>query len=126
MSEERMINTVTGAIPVSQLGVTLMHEHLVIAYPGWESDTLNPPASREDFLAVCVDKVQQMQEVGVQSMLDPCPSDLGRDVTLAAEVAARTGFNIVCATGLYKEEEGGSAYWHFAMQLGEVGRMMTG
>jgi phosphotriesterase-related protein len=53
-------------------------------------------------------------------MLDPCPNDLGRDVELAAEVASRTGFQIICATGLYKEAEGGTAYWHFRKNFGPV------
>lgn len=120
-----MINTVAGAIPVSELGVTLMHEHLLIAYPGWEADTLNPGPGRDECIAACVDKVREMQEFGVQSMLDPCPSDLGRDVTLAAEVSAQTGFNIICATGLYKEDEGGRAYWSYSMQMGEAVERMA-
>jgi len=112
------VNTVTGEIDVRDLGVTLMHEHLLIAYPGWEADTLHPGLCREDMVAVCVDKIQSMQDQGIRSMLDPCPNDLGRDVELAAEVSARTGFNIICATGLYKEDEGGASYWHFTRSLG--------
>ncbi len=112
------VNTVCGPIDVHQLGTTLMHEHLLIGYPGWEADTLHPGPTREQMLATCVDKVRAMQELGVQSMLDPCPNDLGRDVALAREVAERTGFNIICATGLYKEDEGGFAYWHFRRQAG--------
>jgi len=112
------VNTVTGAIDVDDLGVTLMHEHLLIGYPGWEADTLHPSPPREEILAICVDKVEAMQGVGIQSMLDPCPNDLGRDVELAAEVSARTGFNIICATGLYKEDEGGAGYWHYTRSLG--------
>ena len=42
-----------------------------------------------------------------------CPNDLGRDVELMAEVAQRTRFQLICATGLYKQEEGGTAYWQF-------------
>lgn len=113
------VNTVTGPIPTSALGVTLMHEHLVIGYPGWEAHTTEPGPGRNEMLAICVDKVQSMQALGVQSMLDPCPNDLGRDVELAAEVSARTGFNIICATGLYKEDEGGAAYWHFLRAAGQ-------
>jgi phosphotriesterase-related protein len=112
------VNTVTGPISVDDLGVTLMHEHLLIGYPGWEADTLQPGPSRDEILSICVDKIQAMQAQGVASMLDPCPNDLGRDVLLAAEVASRTGFNIICATGLYKEDEGGSPYWHFTRSLG--------
>ncbi len=117
---QNTVNTVTGPISVDALGVTLMHEHLLIGYPGWEADTLHPGPARSDMIAICVDKVQAMQAQGVQSMLDPCPNDLGRDVTLAAEVAERTGFNIICATGLYKEDEGGASYWHFRRSIGSA------
>ena len=114
-----MINTVCGPISVDDLGVTLMHEHLLIGYPGWEADTLHPGPGRAEMVAVCVDKIQQLQAHGVNSLLDPCPNDLGRDVTLAAEVSSLTGFNIICATGLYKQNEGGAAHWHFTRQLGK-------
>ena len=49
---DAMVNTVTGAIPVSELGCTLMHEHLVIGYPGWEADTLRPGPSRDQMLSI--------------------------------------------------------------------------
>ena len=113
------VQTVVGPIAVDQLGVTLMHEHLVIGYPGWEADTRDPGPDRAEIVQICVDKIHQMQEFGIQSMLDPCPNDLGRDVELAAEVADKTGFNIICATGLYKEDEGGTPYWHFMRSLGK-------
>ena len=39
------IQTVTGAATPGDLGRTLMHEHLMIGYPGWDADSLRP-ASR--------------------------------------------------------------------------------
>jgi len=117
MSQE-FVNTVTGPIRVEDLGVTLMHEHVLIGYPGWEADTLRPGPARAEIVSTAVEKIRSMQEIGIQSMLDPCPNDLGRDVGLAAEVAGRTGFNIICATGLYKENEGGFAHWHFVRSIG--------
>ena len=117
MSQE-FVNTVTGPIRVDALGVTLMHEHVLIGYPGWEADTLRPGPARAEIVSTAVEKIRSMQEIGIQSMLDPCPNDLGRDVGLAAEVADKTGFNIICATGLYKENEGGFAHWHFVRSIG--------
>jgi len=112
------IQTVTGTTSPQDLGRTLMHEHLVIGYPGWESDTLHPgPDARERF-AVCVDRIEEIKALGFTSMLDPCPADLGRDVELMAKVAQQTGFQIVCATGLYKESEGGTPYWKFRSNFG--------
>ncbi len=115
---QEYVNTVTGPIGVEELGVTLMHEHILIGYPGWEADTLRPGPGRAEMVDTAVDKIRSMQSIGIQSMLDPCPNDLGRDVGLAAEVADKTGFNIICATGLYKENEGGFAHWHFVRSIG--------
>jgi phosphotriesterase-related protein len=36
------IQTVTGAIPLERIGRTLMHEHLLIRYPGAELDPTMP------------------------------------------------------------------------------------
>ena len=95
-----------------------MHEHLVIGYPGWNAHTTASSLSREDEFAVCVDKIQELQALGYSSLLDPCPNDLGRDVELAAKVAQKTGFQIILATGLYKQAEGGVPYWHFRSSFG--------
>jgi len=110
---DRTVQTVTGPITPEQLGPTLMHEHLVIGYPGWEADSIHPGPNAQERFAICVDRVQEMQALGITAMIDPCPNDLGRDVELAAKVAQKTGFQIICATGLYKQEEGGMPYWHF-------------
>lgn len=112
------IATTSGEIDSSALGRTLMHEHLVIGYPGWESHGGLPKVTPEDEVAICVDKIAEIQDLGYQSMLDPCPSDLGRDVELAAKVGEATGFQIILATGLYKQEEGGVPYWHFRSNFG--------
>ena len=111
------INTAAGSIGVNDLGKTLMHEHLVIGFPGWESDTaLTAPTVRE-MTAVCVDKIAELKSAGFSSLLDPCPNDIGRDIPLMAEVASRSGFNIIFATGLYHHHLGGTAYWSHKFQL---------
>jgi len=112
------INTVTGPISCEQLGRTLVHEHVMVGYPGWESDTLRPGPSRSEALTIADDQVAAIRDLGVVSMIDPCPNDLGRDVELIAEVAQRSGFQIICATGLYKEDQGGGSYWKFRRDLG--------
>jgi phosphotriesterase-related protein len=112
------IQTVTGPTPPEALGPTLMHEHLMIGYPGWESDTRVAETSEADRLAICVDRIEEMKALGFTAMVDPCPNDLGRDVEFMAKVAQRTGFQIVCAPGLYKQGEGGVPYWHFMSNFG--------
>jgi phosphotriesterase-related protein len=114
------IQTVTGPTTPERLGRTLMHEHLMIGYPGWEQDWLRPGPSREEMFARCVDRIEEIKSLGVGALIDPCPNDLGRDVEFTAKVAQRTRFTIICATGLYKEEEGSNAYWKFRANFGDV------
>ena len=120
-----IVQTVTGPVPTADLGRTLMHEHLSIGYAGFEAHSSRPGPDRAEMVALCTERISQLQGLGYSSMLDPCPSDLGRDVDLMVEVAEATGFNIVCATGLYKEEQGGTAYWHFRAQFEDVGAVMA-
>jgi phosphotriesterase-related protein len=110
------VQTVTGQISENALGRTLMHEHLLAGMPGWQTDTITPGPSRNDIIARCVDFVAEMKDAGITSIVDPIPSDLGRDVEIMAEVAARTAFNVICATGLYNEAEGASSYWTLRMK----------
>lgn len=125
MATTRQIQTVTGPIAVTELGRTLMHEHMMIGYPGWESDTVRPGPRRDEMIAICTDRIAEIQAHGVKTMLDPCPNDLGRDVEFAAEMAVRTNFQLICATGLYKEEEGGASYWKFRRSFGDSSDSMA-
>jgi len=100
------VETVTGRAHPDDLGMTLMHEHLLVGYPGWQMDALAPRFKREDALARGVARLQELRELGVRTFVDPCPMDLGRDVEFMAEVAERSGMRIICTTGAYKQNEG--------------------
>jgi phosphotriesterase-related protein len=112
------IQTVTGPITPEKLGRTLMHEHVLVGYAGWEADWIRPGPSRQEMLARAADKLAEIKAEGITSMIDPCPSDLGRDIELIAEVAQRARFTIVAATGLYHEHEGGSPHWKLRSGFG--------
>lgn len=108
-----LVETVTGPIPATSLGRTLMHEHLTAGFSGFEAHTNKPGQSFDTRTRICVDQIHRLRDLEFTSMLDPCPNDLGRDVELMAKVSQETGFNIVFATGLYKESSSGSAYWKY-------------
>ncbi len=100
------IPTVTGRCRPEELGKTLVHEHLLVGYPGWQMDKIAPKFKRDEALARGTDRLQELRDYGVATFLDPCPMDLGRDVEFMAEVSQRSGVQIVCTTGVYKENEG--------------------
>lgn len=100
------IHTVLGPRPISALGRTLIHEHVLIGYPGWFMDVRMPRFVRAEALDRVVDAFQQLHAYGVRTVVDPCPMDLGRDVEFVAEISQRSGVSLICATGVYFEAEG--------------------
>ena len=106
----KQVQTVLGPVPVEQLGVTLMHEHLVIGWPGWIFD----PLARFDRMKVTsllIERLHELKALGVSTFVDPCPIELGRNPELAAEVAEATEMNIICATGFYTNRLGIPVYF---------------
>jgi phosphotriesterase-related protein len=106
----KTVHTVLGAVPVSELGITLMHEHLFISFDGAQYD---PAAvmNRDEVLEQCVRRMRALKAAGVDTFVDPCPIELGRDVRLMAEISERSELHIICATGFYHEHMGLPPYW---------------
>src|SRR5688572_22607188 len=102
----RAVQTVTGRVRAADLGRTLIHEHVLIGFPGWQLDAFAPRYVRADAMAGAVDQMQELRDLGVGTFVDPCPMDLGRDVEFLAELSQRSGLQIVCTTGAYFEAEG--------------------
>ncbi len=95
------VNTVAGPITADQLGRTLMHEHVFVQYGGPGADMLKPGPQRDEIVSVCCEYVSKISRFGVKSLVDPTTVDLGRNVPLMVEIATKTGYNILCATGIY-------------------------
>lgn len=107
------IQTVLGPVPVGALGKTLMHEHILVSFPGAEFDP-KYPFDRPAFVQTAVARLKALREFGVATFVDPCPIEMGRDVRLMAEVSEKSGIHIVCATGFYFEGMGLPSYWRHA------------
>ncbi|MFM8303202.1 MAG: phosphotriesterase [Actinomycetota bacterium] len=106
------VQTVTGPVDAAALGRTLVHEHIVITWPGEEHER-TPRWSRADIVARAVDKLAELHDDGFRTFVDPCPIELGRDPELFAEVAQKSGMHVVCTTGFYTQHEGWGLpfYW---------------
>jgi phosphotriesterase-related protein len=100
------INTTLGTTDTANLGRTLIHEHVLVGYPGWFIDNRMPRFVRSEALARVTAAFQQLHAYGVRTVVDPCPSDLGRDVEFVAEISQRSGITLICATGVYTEAQG--------------------
>jgi phosphotriesterase-related protein len=112
MATNSTVQTVTGPVDAAELGRTLVHEHIRISYWGEEYDR-GEGWNRAETVAIAVDKMTELLDAGFRTFVDPCPIELGRDPELYAEIAQRSGMNIVCTTGFYTEHMGWGlpVYW---------------
>jgi phosphotriesterase-related protein len=98
------INTVRGPVEAHELGTTLMHEHVFVRSPevaanwptGWDRATQ---------VARAVERLQELNAAGIDTIVDLTVVGLGRDIEPVQEVAAQVDLNIVVATGLYTYNE---------------------
>jgi phosphotriesterase-related protein len=94
------IPTTAGPVAADDLGVTLVHEHLLTASEAvrFQWPHLYDPEAE---LARAVEETRSAQRHGVQTICDPSCMDLARDVRLNARVTQETGMRFVMATGIY-------------------------
>lgn len=92
------VEAVTGPLDTRDLGVTLMHEHVLVASPGVRENF--PVWDRERELAAAAEKLREVMAMGVRTLVDLTPGDW-RDVPFVVEAAKKSGMQIVVATGLY-------------------------
>ena len=123
------IQTVLGPIASEALGVTLMHEHLLMSFATWH----HPPKAASRFrlrdapvslsilgelrmdpfvnldnlqqydIDVSAREAQQFADLGGQTVLDPTNRGIGRDPQAMAAISRRTGLNVIMGCGYYLE-----------------------
>lgn len=106
------IQTVRGPVETSELGPTLMHEHIFVLsaeilqnYPeAWGDEELR--------VAEAVARMKQLEASGVRTVVDLTVIGLGRYIPRIQRIAAQTGINIVVATGIYTYNDI-PFYFHF-------------
>lgn len=121
--------TVLGPVPVSALGVTLTHEHILLdASKKWRAPCacsqidfanrpvamemlgelrLNPVGNRDNCMLLdvdlAVDELMKFRELGGDTIVDATNLGVGRDPGALQRIARRTGLNIIMGSGFYLE-----------------------
>jgi len=95
----RQIQTVLGAVAPDDLGVTMMHEHVVARF----NEKLE---ARE--LNYAIKELTKARMWGCHTIVEVSPPRMflelngGRNIPILQEVARKTGLNMLCCTGYYK------------------------
>lgn len=104
------VNGVLGPIDTADLGFTLMHEHILVA--NWSMRAaFHDWVNVEEHIEYAAAELRSAAERGVKTLVDLTPLNLGRDIHVIREVAARAEVNVIAATGLYWTEEPWLAGW---------------
>jgi len=107
------VNTVRGPIDTSQLGTTLMHEHVFVLSPDILQNYPEVWGAEDRRVADAITRLNDLKAGGVDSIVDLTVIGLGRYIPRIARIAAATELNIVVATGVYTYNDV-PMYFHFS------------
>jgi len=99
-SPDRVVMTVTGPIKAARMGTTLVHEHLLVDFTGVDSAGI-PWWDQDSVVARVIPFLEEIMEMGVETLIECTPAYLGRDPSLLRVLSEKTGLNLVTNTGYY-------------------------
>ena len=98
------VETLRGPIDTTELGATLMHEHVFVQsegvaqnFPSVWDESAQAEAARA--------KLRELVEAGVQTIVDLTVMGLGRNIPRLLQVVGDIPLNVVVASGLYTYNE---------------------
>ena len=94
------IMTVTGPIRPEEMGLTLIHEHVLVDFIGADQ-TGEHRWDKKEVLSIVTPFVEEIKDLGVQTMVECTPAYLGRDPLLLKKLSETTGVQIITNTGFY-------------------------
>jgi phosphotriesterase-related protein len=124
-----LVRTVLGPIAVEDMGVTLMHEHIVLDTSSWwkrpccATDIafaerpldismigdlrMNPFLNRDNCglfdVTAAIEELRLFVDYGGGTVVDPTNLGIGRDPSALQRISRRTGLHIVMGAGFYLE-----------------------
>ncbi|MCF0053470.1 phosphotriesterase [Dyadobacter sp. LJ53] len=98
--EKPFINSVKGRINASDLGVTLIHEHVLVDFIG--ADKISADRwKHEEVIAKVLPYLLEIKKRGIKSFVECTPAYIGRDVLLLQKLSEKSGLNMLTNTGYY-------------------------
>ncbi len=116
------VNSVTGPADSAKLGRTLMHEHFLFGFCGFQGDATLGGFHEEEYVQACVRAVNDARTYGIETIVDATTNECGRDPRFLKKISELTGMRIICSTGYYFEAESAYAYWNFRRGFADVGQ----
>jgi phosphotriesterase-related protein len=94
------IETVRGPIAAAELGVTLVHEHVLVDFVGADRVSRSRYDADEVFRTV-LPRLAELAQRGCRTLVECTPAWLGRDPLLLRRLSEASGLHLVTNTGYY-------------------------
>lgn len=98
------IQTVRGPIKPSQLGLTLIHEHIIVDFIGADKASKDRYNADEVF-EVMLPYLKEIRALGVTGFAECTPMHLARDPQIFARIAEAADMHIITNTGIYARDQ---------------------
>lgn len=98
------VQTYRGPVDVTDLGPTLIHEHVFVRNLELEANDPDPEWRPAEAVEAAVRGLEALYDLGIRTIVDMTVPGLGRDVALVAEVARRSRVHLVASTGWYTSD----------------------
>ena len=95
-----IVQTVTGPVDATDLGVVLSHEHVQLNTLGLRENYPDATIPRHELVEICVATLTRLKRSGVDTLVDHTTFEVGRDMDLLREASERSGLKIVASTGI--------------------------
>ncbi|MFC5409646.1 phosphotriesterase [Larkinella bovis] len=100
LQKKSPLHSVTGPFPASAMGLTLIHEHVLVDFIGAEK-IRKDRWKQAEVVAKMLPYLQRLRQLGVRTLVECTPAYLGRDPELLKTLAEQSGIRILTNTGYY-------------------------
>jgi predicted metal-dependent phosphotriesterase family hydrolase len=99
------VETVKVPIPATQLGVTLIHEHVMVDFIG--ADQVSPSRyNPSEVFQAALPRLKALRDRGCTTLVECTPAYLGRDPDLLRRLSEASGLHMLTNTGYYGAANG--------------------
>ena len=99
-SSHKEVHTVLGPIEARKLGLTLIHEHILVDFIG--ADTVHPDRyDSVEVQKVVLPHLLQLYSAGCRTVVECTPAYMGRDPELLKKLSKASGLHLITNTGIY-------------------------
>jgi phosphotriesterase-related protein len=99
-AQDGSVATVTGEVPVRDLGMVLMHEHVLVDFIGADKVSRSR-YNADEVVRVALPHLREARELGCRTLVECTPAFLGRNVAVLQRLSEQSGLRIISNTGYY-------------------------